>query len=385
MVSEKDYDAIKVSVEPFGTISDLEGDWCDLENRASASVFLSWAWIKTWLHCADSALSVIRMSQDGRLIALGALAHSSASRPLGLSMPVVGLHEAPEMPLSKIATEYNGLLCEDGYEATVHRRLAHWLSDETMSFDAASSWAGPNWRECRLPGLDEDQASAVRKGAAMHRVYRKSDAPHMAITSSFSDMDNYLGTLNKNARHQIRRSLRLYESRGPISLLRPPGEHAASECLERLSQLHTTQWEARGKPGAFSNAAFLQFHQKLIQSAFSRGVIDLLEIKAGQHTVGILYNLVYGGRVAAYQSGFTYEDDNRLKPGLLCHALAISDYASSGMETYNFLAGDQRYKRSLATDADTLYWVAVQRPDMRMRIENTLRAVKAKFSVSERA
>lgn len=379
MISEKDYDAVKVSVEPFDTVSALEGSWRDLENRASFSVFLSWPWIGTWLQCAESPLSIMRMRHGDKVIALGVFAHSNASRTLGGAMPVLGLHEVSETPLGKIATEYNGLLCETGWEAIAHRRLAQWLSHEHVVPDASTGGSGLVWRECRLPGLCSDHFSAVQAGAGVHRLYRKSDAPHVSLTDSFSNLDHYLKTLTKNARHQIRRSLRRYETRGAISLHRPSTEQAAMACVDRLSLLHTSQWEARGKPGAFSNGAFVQFHHKLIQNGFSQGVVDLLEVKAGQHTIGILYNLVYGGCVAAYQSGFTYEDDNRLKPGLLCHALAISDYASSGFETYNFLAGDQRYKRSLATDADTLYWVAIQRPDIRMRIESALRNMKAKF------
>lgn len=377
MVSKGLFDSIQVSVEPLAKGKPIECDWRELESRASGSVFLSWPWVSTWLKNAQANLTVIRMSLHGKLIALGVFADSQASRPLGSSMPVMGLHEVPEAPLSKIATEYNGLICDVSYEDIAHERLAVFLAHE---WHAAPS--SLRWRECRLPGLSAASTAAVQKSSVQYRLYRKSVAPYVGLTESFSDSDSYLKILSKNTRHQIRRSLKIYEDRGALTLMRPNTLDDANKCLERMIQLHQTQWRARGKCGAFSTTAFLQFHTDLLHDAFANGMVDLVEVRAAGEMIGILYNLVYEGIVSSYQSGFAFEQDNRLKPGLVCHALAISDYASSGVETYRFLAGDQRYKKSLATGTDTLYWLAIQRPDMRMRVENTLRKIKSRLRVS---
>ncbi|MFL5257239.1 MAG: GNAT family N-acetyltransferase [Rhodopila sp.] len=62
--------------------------------------------------------------------------------------------------------------------------------------------------------------------------------------------------------------------------------------------------------------------------------------------------------MSAYQSGFVYrDDDNQAKPGLTCHLAAILDALNRGMDIYDFLAGDDRYKRSLADQSHPQFWV----------------------------
>ena len=71
----------------------------------------------------------------------------------------------------------------------------------------------------------------------------------------------------------------------------------------------------------------------------ARRRVDLLRVRAGDTTVGCLYNFVSRGDVSFYQSGLAYETDGKLKPGLVCHALAIDHAARAGHRWYDFLAG----------------------------------------------
>ena len=45
--------------------------------------------------------------------------------------------------------------------------------------------------------------------------------------------------------------------------------------------------------------------------------------------------------------------------GMLTHALAIEHYRQRAMREYDFLAGDARYKRSLANSSRDLHWTVV--------------------------
>ena len=116
----------------------------------------------------------------------------------------------------------------------------------------------------------------------------------------------------------------------------------------------------RGRPGAFAQAWFARFHHALIERGLPRGEIDLLRVTAGNRLVGALYNFRYRGRALAYQSGFDYAGAGRhQKPGLTCHHQAIRFAAGAGLDRYDFLAGEDRYKRSLADGATPLHWVTV--------------------------
>jgi CelD/BcsL family acetyltransferase involved in cellulose biosynthesis len=134
----------------------------------------------------------------------------------------------------------------------------------------------------------------------------------------------------------------------------------AEAWLDGLAALHQASWTARGQPGAFANPFFRRFHQALLARGFTDGEIDLLRVTAGSLIIGFLYNFRYRGRSLAYQSGFDYDGAGRHeKPGLTCHHLAIRLAASRGAACYDFLAGDDRYKRSMADRADMLHWIEV--------------------------
>lgn len=147
------------------------------------------------------------------------------------------------------------------------------------------------------------------------------------------------------------------------------------EFLSQLEQLHQKSWGTRGEPGSFANPTFKRFHEDFVRRESATGKVQLIRLNVGNHGVGYLYNMVHGGHVLQYQSGFDYEfsDSTSWRPGVICHTLAIEHYLSSGMETYDFLAGDQRYKKELSTASDELTWSTLQRPRFRFRLERLLR------------
>jgi CelD/BcsL family acetyltransferase involved in cellulose biosynthesis len=96
--------------------------------------------------------------------------------------------------------------------------------------------------------------------------------------------------------------------------------------------------------------------------------------------LGYLYNFQYGERVYSYQSGFSYSDDNRHRPGLLAHALAIEQARQRGMRVYDFLAGDAPYKARLGRQLGQLVWCRGQRNRPLLRCERAARTLYRKLS-----
>jgi CelD/BcsL family acetyltransferase involved in cellulose biosynthesis len=152
--------------------------------------------------------------------------------------------------------------------------------------------------------------------------------------------------------------------------------------IGEMITLHQRTWNARGEPGAFTSARKVAFHQALIRRAFPRGAIQLLRVSAGQETIGILYNFLQNGKVYFYQSGLNYGEAKHLKPGLVAHASAIRYCLEQGLNEYDFLAGDARYKRSLAKDSRPLAWVVFSRPHFKLALIEFLRAIKRKFTTA---
>ena len=79
------------------------------------------------------------------------------------------------------------------------------------------------------------------------------------------------------------------------------------------------------------------------------------------HTVSLW---LFQGKVFFFQSGFDYELDPARSPGMLTHALAIEHYRGRAMQEYDFLAGDARYKRSLANRCRDLHWAVLYKDQL---------------------
>jgi CelD/BcsL family acetyltransferase involved in cellulose biosynthesis len=138
-----------------------------------------------------------------------------------------------------------------------------------------------------------------------------------------------------------------------------------------MVQLHGEAWRRRGEQGVFVNRSLKDFHKALWRRAPE--LPELLEVRAGEDIIGILYNFVFDGFAANYQSGLRFESDNRLAPGYLAHAKAIEHYRARGMRTYSFLAGDSEYKRRLGGEGPVLRTMVVSRPTWRQTARRILK------------
>ena len=66
--------------------------------------------------------------------------------------------------------------------------------------------------------------------------------------------------LSANARQQLRRALRDFESYGPLQLSAAATTAEALAFFAELKTLHSASWERRGKKHSFSGEFFEPFH-----------------------------------------------------------------------------------------------------------------------------
>jgi len=352
---------IAVEIGPFPSARKIELLWRDLESRAAPSFFLSWAWIGTWLDVTQLEPAVIMARSGGSLVGL-ALVNGSRRRRLGLSWPALSLNEAGSAEQDCIMIEDNGFLAERGIEATVTVACLDHL--------AASA---PDWRELRLSGVPAAVLEDAERLGLPLRIEAKR--PSHFIDVEASSGDGSLASLSANARQQINRSLRLYRERGEVMLRRSATIDEALTRFAELELLHQQRWAGKGKPGAFDRPFFRRFHQALLAHGFAAGAVDVLRVTAGPRTIGLLHTFFHGGDAYAYQNGFVFESDGRLKPGLVSHLLAVDHCRRAGLRRYCLLAGDSRYKRTLATGSYDLYWLSIRRPDLAFRLEQLARRI----------
>ena len=309
----------------------LGRQWRALEQRANPSFFQSWTWLGCQVEARFDNPVLLTATEESETVALGLFNRRRRT---------LWLHETGDPGLDAPFIERNGLLIAHGH--------AHRLPELLRALPG----------QLVMAGVDETTARAAQAGRVVVSLQTRA-APVLDLQRVLLD------TISSNARAQLRRTMRRYEQRGPLSVRRAGHTAEALTMLRDLVALHATRWQRRGLPGAFADPRTLAFHQALIERGVDRDEVDLLRIDAGPRLVGLLYNLRRGSNVFAYQGGFDFGDaavqeaSSQLKPGLVCHALAAEWYRGRGLQSYDFGAGDARYKRSLSSRADTMQWLTL--------------------------
>jgi CelD/BcsL family acetyltransferase involved in cellulose biosynthesis len=360
-------DNIEVFQSGVAQTPDLEAMWCDLQERADASMFISWSWIGTWLTSVPAPIDVqvVRAEQRGVVIGLALLVVAPLRRMLVPFGKVAHLHATGQAEFDGLAIEHNGLLLD--------RRLARAAQTAMLNFLCNDR---REWRSVHFPGLTPRQTipPEILPPSVKMEVHERSSA--QVLLQPVRDRGgDYLGLLSAGRRAHIRRSMRACAEWGPLLLTQAEDMDSASAYFDRLLHLHRARRASLGSPSAFDTPFAREFHRRLIAQGVPRGEVQLVCVRAGEHEVGYLYSFVHRREVFFYQSGFDFgRVDHKFSPGLVTVALAIEHNARLGHRCFDFLAGDAQYKKTLATHSETMSWVQLQRDGPALRAETMLRA-----------
>jgi CelD/BcsL family acetyltransferase involved in cellulose biosynthesis len=366
---------IRVRLEPVD-LDWLGQAWRALEPQSEPSFFRSWGWIGCWLqHLPPERPPLVAIATSGdEVVGLGVFLARREWRHGLVPMDSLGLHQSGEAALDSLHIEHNGLLAARSHAPAVWQATLGLLTCRS------------SWHELTLGGLERATAALCIDAARMQEcqivVRQRRRSAHLDLARLRRSGRGLAHVVSRNTRHQLARARRLYEALGPLSLRAAQSADEALAMLEQLKTLHQRSWRRRGQPGCFATPFFEAFHRDLIGRRFRHGEIQLVRAAAGSQSIGYLYNFAYGDRVYAYQSGFDYTADGRLKPGLVTHALAIEQAMRQGFAIYDFMAGENRLKASLASHWSEMVWLSVQRPSAASWLERQLAAVKSRVAVA---
>lgn len=345
----------------------LESMWRALEPRADINFYLGWEWIGAWVAEAGMPDSVLVGRSGGEIVCLGLLRRSVQRRHGFVHSRTLHLHETGDEEKDVIFIEYNGFLTD--------RRFGR-LEPEGIAFLRTIG----GFDEIGLGGVAEDGYEAVRDAGFKTHVHALKTTAYVDLDSVRASGGDYLAALSSNTRYQIRRSLKIYGERGPLELTVARGPAEALAFFEAMGALHEAAWRGRGEAGGAWRFPFLlAFHRRLIEASRPGRGIEIARISCAGEPIGYIHCLVRDGWYGSYLSGFAYEADNKVKPGLVSFYLYIQDKLKSGAKVLDFLAGDHRYKASLGQPGPDMYWVRVQQRRPQLMVEDALRWAKHKL------
>ena len=350
----------------------LADDWSALSQASVPAHFVSTTWIETWLdvYGRDLGTELWTLREDGAL-AGASLLTTRHERRGPVPVRCVYLQSAGADPGEGVRSEYNAILATEASRDEATRALVHSLVE-----------AGAD--EVIAEGFDERERARLAEalpGWEADTLW--SEDPWVDLAEVRSQGVEYRHhCLSKNTRGQANRTLNAFAKLGAVETEVAATVERALEIYAELIELHQASWQARGGRGAFAAERFRRFHAEFIRRAFGEGRVQLIRVSAGAETIGALYNFVDDRRILFYQSGLSYRDDNRYRPGIAAHVSAIERCLELGFDEYHFLAGDEntpRYKQSLSNRANRLAWTTFRRPGLKTRTIDLLRGVKQRL------
>ncbi len=144
------------------------------------------------------------------------------------------------------------------------------------------------------------------------------------------------------------------------------------EVLNLLIRYHQARWNSRGLPGAFVSELFTGFIRRLLKCD---GSVRLLQVSTKDEVLGVLLNLRTPRCDHSYVSGINYRQA-RHHPGLVVHAAVIEYLANLNLSVYDFMAGVSQYKQTLSSRETPVYWLRVERKNLRTSLAVGIRYMK---------
>ncbi|WP_371192505.1 GNAT family N-acetyltransferase [Glaciecola sp. SC05] len=331
------------------SLDDVRQLFRDVEAPAGMrSIFTSEQWLVAWLKCADAMPALITFNNEGETIGFAFLGKQTAWYGDTYYLNQTGISEYDQMWI-----EHNDIICSETWlpqcrysllQALSHTENFHRLIISlcpSMQWDAEHTF---------LWSIDTAQVAYV----------------DMSLIQNSSD--GMAKLLSKNARSGINRSKNyIQKNHGDIAF--DVVDNPIDTLQQKAAPLHVAQWRDTDSGSGFSNPHFVDFHKQLCGNNCENYRTEVLHFKAGEQDLGYLYMMLSHKTVFFYLSAINYnDDDNRYKPGLVMHKLAIEHYANLGYERYDFLAGYARYKETLSTHHYPLYTLHIANSALKHRI-----------------
>lgn len=308
----------------------MRNEWNELlRNSDSDCLFLTWEWIATWWkHLGNGRdLAITAVRNDGRLEALAPFAVKQWPFPL---MEFLG----------------SGFAGSDYLDVIIRR------SADDSVIDAIADSVGKRRQACRWNNvLDHATVAGVaaRLGASGWACGRTTInlAPYIPLTGK--TWEAYLAELGSEHRYNYNRKLRRLERDFGMSF-----ERADAGAIDLVVDLHNQRRRTLGGSDAFHTSALVEFHREFVSVAADRGWLRMYVLKLNGNAVACLYGFFYDRKFYFYQSGFdpAYE---RYSPGLVMMGLTIQAAMEDGACEFDFLHGDEAYKRHWAGEQRELH------------------------------
>lgn len=306
---------------PLITSEDFESlapEWAELFGRVpGASPFLHPEWHRAWLRHFGSGRAPVFLSvrREAQLIGVAAFD--------------MDREEARELGDPNVR-DYGGPLALPGEEQAVAAGILEWLREDLTP--AVTFW-----------GIRADTviAKAIPEAAGFSgwTVEQLPEAVCPGVELP-ADFETFVASLPKHDRHELRRKLRNFESAGSVVFETKEDPAGAMEDFFRLMRI------SRDDKGEFLTPAMEAFFGEIATAFSALGMLRLGCLALDDQLAAMTMSFEFGGTTYLYNSGYDPAYAH-LAVGLVSKAHAIRAAIERHQTHFDFLRGDEHYKRHL--------------------------------------
>jgi len=181
------------------------------------------------------------------------------------------------------------------------------------------------------------------------------------VTVRGDTWDEFLVTLDKKARHEVRRKLRRAAAVGELSIeISPP----TVEAIDEFIRLHSLRFGERGlfpeNEGGARSRLFVHRLAELEQAEADGGVLHVALVRCGQRLVFAALAFDDGVTSYLYNAGMDPSASDA-SPGVTGAALYFQNRIEAGRHRFDFLRGNEPYKYEWGAVDEPIYRLLVQR------------------------
>jgi len=305
----------------------LKPEWNDLVHRTCCdTLFLTWEWQSTWWkHLGEGNLLLLgfRAEDDGRLIGIAPLFQAQTDEGSSV-LYLIGCRDV---------SDYLDLIIEVGQEEAVYRVLLDYLENEMPDWDLVDMCNIPEGSQTFVRLLELAQARGYQALVEVEDVCPIIDLP--------PTWDDYLMSLDKKQRHEVRRKLRKAEDEADSRFIIVGPDHDLRTEMQSFINLH--QMSAPEKD-QFMDPLMQAFFFDVAQVLQERGWLQLTFVEMDGNKAATLLSFDYGDDILVYNSGYDPSQYRNLSPGIVVTACSIEHAISLGRKRFDFLRGDEVYK-----------------------------------------
>ena len=321
----------------------LRQEWNPLlRDSASDTIFLTWEWQSTWWeHLGEGELYLVAVRDDSHLSGIAPLYLTTSDEGLR-TLSIVGCRDV---------SDYLDLIAASGQEERVYGALLDWLgSEEAPAWDQADL--------CNIPAASPTHSVLAEMAAARgYRVQTEVEdvCPVIILPSTW---DEYLSSLDRKQRHELRRKLRKAEAGGQINWYVVDEERDLAAETEAFIQLHQKSDVDKHQ---FMDAQMEGFFHAAAQVLHEAGWLQLAFIEINGDKAATMLNFDYRDSILVYNSGFDPQKYAQLSPGIVLLTYCIQHAIELGRARFDFMRGAEEYKFRFGGQPTEVYRLLIEK------------------------